>query len=340
MGGFMKTVMLTCTLLLALSCFALATPIPDTGQTACYDNLQEIPCPAPGEPFYGQDAQYPCNPQSYTKLDKHGNDLPALAPWPWAMVRDNVTGLIWEMKTENGSIHHWEYWYKWYAAKHFFIPLLNLMRFGGFSDWRLPTVMELAGIVSHHPQDYPPINTFYFKNTKDGAYWSSQSLTGSPRFAWYVDYSSGFPEIYDKRMTYIYIRAVRGTRSFNDFKDNGDGTVTDEATGLMWQQGTAPGLYNWEEALAYCENLTFAGYDDWRLPKLKELQSIVDYTRYHPSIDPIFADTVSYAYWSSTTIPYPESASNVSFYYGSGTWYEKTARAYVRAVRGGQCEGN
>jgi vancomycin permeability regulator SanA len=54
-------------IMMLFPCMTLATPIPDTGQTKCYDNSQEIPCPQPGQLFYGQDAQYPCNPQSYTK---------------------------------------------------------------------------------------------------------------------------------------------------------------------------------------------------------------------------------------------------------------------------------
>ena len=113
----MKTLVLIGAILLALSCVAMATTVPDTGQNKCYDNHQEIPCPNPGEPFYGQDAQYPCNPQSYTKLDASGNALPDDAPWPWAMVQDNVTGLIWEVKTNDGSIHDKDHMYGWYSAR-------------------------------------------------------------------------------------------------------------------------------------------------------------------------------------------------------------------------------
>ena len=90
-------------LILVLPYLSLAGPVPETGQTKCYNNTEEITCPSPGEPFYGQDAQYITNPQSYTKLDEYGNDLPSSAT-EWVMVRDNVTGLIWEVKTEDGSI--------------------------------------------------------------------------------------------------------------------------------------------------------------------------------------------------------------------------------------------
>ena len=86
-----------CFILLLISVPALAGPVSDTGQTKCYDNNTEITCPQPGEPFYGQDAQYPCNPHSYTKLGQGGVILPAGAT-EWLMVKDNVTGLIWEVK--------------------------------------------------------------------------------------------------------------------------------------------------------------------------------------------------------------------------------------------------
>ena len=71
----------------------------------------------------------------------------------------------------------------------------------------------------------------------------------------------------------------------------------------MWQQATAPGTYTWQQALAYCEDLDLAGHTDWRLPDRNELQSIVDYSRSDPAIDPLFS-TVASNYWSSTTYAY------------------------------------
>ena len=83
---------------LSTMAWAVDCPIPDTGQTKCYDNTQEITCPSPGQDFYGQDAQYPCNLQSYTLLTGG------------IMVQDNVTGLIWEIKTgdNKGDTYDWE----------------------------------------------------------------------------------------------------------------------------------------------------------------------------------------------------------------------------------------
>ena len=127
------------------------------------------------------------------------------------------------------------------------------------------------------------------------------------------------------------------------FTDNGNGTVSDNATGLMWQQDTARdgGNYDamtWEEALAYCEALNLGGLTDWRLPTIKELRSLVDYGEYNPAINKtFFPNTVSSYYWSSTTsADRTASAWSVFFYYGYGSWDYKYSSRYVRAVRGGQ----
>ncbi len=79
------TITLTATFLLVSGMAVAATPVPDTGQTKCYNDSAEIPCPIDGEDFYGQDANYNINPISFTTIDG-------------IMVKDNVTGLIWELK--------------------------------------------------------------------------------------------------------------------------------------------------------------------------------------------------------------------------------------------------
>jgi hypothetical protein len=115
----------------------------------------------------------------------------------------------------------------------------------------------------------------------------------------------------------FYCLYVRGNPAYrkNSFTDNGDGTISDQATGLMWQQADDGVARNWQGALAYAEGLTLAGHDDWRLPNAKELQSIVDYTRsprttHSAAIDPLFACTPITGedgrpnfgcYWTSTT---------------------------------------
>jgi len=124
----------------------------------------------------------------------------------------------------------------------------------------------------------------------------------------------------------FYVFYVRGNTKYgkNDFHNNGDGTITDRATGLTWTKLDSghlkagehkDGTLNWEQALRWTEDLEFAGHSDWRLPNAKELQSIVDYSRspdttHSAAIDPVFKVTpirdalgkVNYPfYWSSTT---------------------------------------
>lgn len=106
-----------------------------------------------------------------------------------------------------------------------------------------------------------------------------------------------------------YVRAVRGDEnaSINDFVDNGDGTITDEATDLMWMQADSSMGMEWEDALVYAENFSYGGYDDWRLPDVKELQSIVDYSGVYPAIDHNYFTTTAleenefYYFWTNTS---------------------------------------
>jgi len=110
----------------------------------------------------------------------------------------------------------------------------------------------------------------------------------------------------------------KGEYGSNDYTDNGDGTITDNASGLMWSQDDSSTGLNWEGALAWVEaqnTAKYLGYGDWRLPNAKELQSIVDYARSpdatgSAAIDPLFnvtpitneAGEIDYPYyWSNTT---------------------------------------
>ena len=314
-----------------------AAPLPDTGQTKCYDNDSEIPCPQPGEPFYGQDGNYLINPPSYTKLDTDGNDLP-VTDESWVMVRDNVTGLIWEVKRNDGSIHDKDDRYGEQQAQDVFIEQVNVENFGGYSDWRLPTIRELESITALGQID-PAVNETYFPNAVPDYYRSSTTCAYLSSYAWSVYFFRGDVREFTKSAL-LYVRAVRGGQSgsLDHLVINGDETVTDTTTGLMWQQATK-GTMNWQNALAYCEGLKLGGYDDWRLPNKRELRSIVDYAEYDPAVDETyFPDTVSSYYWSSTT-RHADYTNNARVVYSKSGYDEntiKTYNMYVRAVRGGQ----
>ena len=313
--------------------------VPDTGQTRCYDTGGEelTRCPSQDDVLYGQDACYLINPPSFTKLSSTGQELSRTAS-SWAMVRDNVTGLIWEVKTDDGGIHDWLGTYNWTDAGAVFIDQLNAERFGGYTDWRLPTKKELI-YLADYGNFSPAIDDYYFPNTiRWSYYWSESEAPAYPGFAWGVLFKGGTANDEDKSTEY-FVRAVRGNKTYNAFTDNGDGTVTHNVTGLMWMKATAEKKMIWMDALAWCENLTLAGYDDWRLPTIKELESIVnDTTSNQLGINTLyFPDTMSSNYWTSTTrVEDPDYAWHISF---SGIIYGYSYKAsyeyYVRAVRGG-----
>ncbi len=128
---------------------------------------------------------------------------------------------------------------------------------------------------------------------------------------------------------------------FADFsKDDTAQIVTDNITKLQWQDDdtVSSSEKSWGDALAYCEELTLGEYNDWRLPNIKELTSIVDDTRVSPSIDiDAFEHVASYNYWSSTT--YAGNSSNawgVDFDSGVQNYYDRSNGGYVRCVRAGQ----
>jgi hypothetical protein len=131
------------------------------------------------------------------------------------------------------------------------------------------------------------------------------------------------------------------------FVDNADGTVTDKVTGLMfvkdpsqipgglWGTPGSPVTMSWANALTNCEALVYAGYSDWRLPNIKELQSIAEYGRNNPAINiAYFPNTRTSYYWTATTyFGNTAYAWIVYFYSGSITYTTKTSLYYVRPVR-------
>lgn len=283
--------------------------LPDTGQDRCYDHTQEITCPNPGEPFYGQDAQY------------HGPQ-PAYQDNGDGTVTDLNTGLMWQ-QDDDGIERMWQ-------------PAMNNcedLRLAGHTDWRLPTRRELVSVVDYG-RWLPAINTDYFPTCRLDEYWSSSPYVDYPDDAWLVDFVSG-NAAHRKRSYYHYVRCVRGESSLSEFVANGNGTVSDALTGLMWQQTDDGQERNWEEALDYCESLGLAGYRDWRLPNIRELESIVDDARHDPAIDPVF-ECRSFFYRSgSTEVIGPVSSWYVYFFNGRVNVSFKTSNYSVRCVRGG-----
>ena len=293
--------------------------IVDTKVTAFYTDLDITTKLLEGDAFYGQDANYIGNEPSYTN---NGDGT----------ITDNVTGLMWEQDMgEKLSFDEAQ-------------EKASKSTLGKHTDWRVPTIKELyslilfTGKVKGEQAIDLFIDTYYFNhpigNTSigereiDAQTWSSTEYVGltmnSDETVFGVNFVDGRIKGYPKykkgtgSANTMYFRMVRGNTEYgkNLFIDNGDGTVSDNATGLMWQKADDGTSRNWEESLEYAQNLKLANYSDWRLPNAKELQSIVDYSRSpqttnSPAINPIFATTEindpdgnsgQYPYfWTSTT---------------------------------------
>ena len=287
-------------------------PMVDTAQGTCYNNSDLIDCPAEGEAFYGQDAQYTGNVPSYTD---NGDGT----------ITDNVTGLVWTQELSDYSM-------VWSDAEEY----AESLTIGGITDWRVPTLKELWSIRDFS-QGWPWVNTDYFYLVGDGSEgaqqhsWSSNyylvdTEEAAKNVAFAVNDWTGHIKAFDGRR---FVRCVSGDPyGINDYVENGDGTITDEATGLMWAQDDSCMAMDWETALAYAEDSTSAGYDDWRLPNVKELQSIVDYSGVFPAIDTSMFNITKITneagnadcpyFWTSTTNPYIDQRDADGYWYA---WY-------------------
>ena len=240
----------------------VTSALPDTGIDRCYNQDIAINCPlSESEPFYGQDFHYSSHPMSFAN---NGDGT----------ITDNVTSLMWQMAPDGQA-------YNWYKATGTFDAVNNPTAFnvcsnltlGGHTDWRLPEKRELQSIVDYGVVN-PAIDTDYFSNTGPSAYWADTEYDSTD--AWYVQFADG-AVMTDGKTTDKNVQCVRGTVwGSNDFVDNGDGTVTDNDSGLMWQK-TGQGSGNeWQEMLGVCTGLDLAGHSDWRLPDIKELATIAD----------------------------------------------------------------
>jgi hypothetical protein len=177
----------------------------------------------------------------------------------------------------------------------------------GYDDWRLPLMKELISIADYG-NVRPAIDMGAFKNMPHGSsgIWAFPAIGDHKEHVWHV----GFPDGHIMGQHIYSTKLVRCVRADDDaafhanvFADNGDGTVSDAVTGLMWQQKLDYETYQWVESIQYCESLELAGHDDWRLPNVKEGVSIVDYNSHAPTIDPeFFPNTPSDRFfWLSTS---------------------------------------
>jgi hypothetical protein len=313
--------------------------IVSAGQTECYDAGGEIAPPAKGADFYGQEAQHQGNQPSYTK---NADGL---------TVTDNVTGLMWQQSPDtngDGVINRADKM-AWEEVQEY-PAVLNAKKFAGYDDWRLPSIKEMYSLILFIGTDPNPmapdatgevpfLDTRYFsfaygipaegERIIDSQY-ASSTLYVSKTMGGYdtlfgVNFADGRIKGYGLKMPdgsvkKFVVQLVRGNPAYgkNDYVDNKDGTITDTATGLMWTQADSGKGLDWKEALGWAQEMNaqdYLGHNDWRVPGVKELQSVIDYTRspdttQSAAIDPLFSCTPITneagqpdfpCYWTSTT---------------------------------------
>jgi blue copper oxidase len=282
--------------------------LPDTGQTTSYTATT------------GEDADYTAIAPTL-EINSNGT------------VVDLVTGLMWQ-QADGGEM----------TADDAMMYCDNLT-LGGYTNWRLPNAHEAFSILNHQNNN-PALNTTIFTTSAAEYWWTSDFEANSMSNAWATNAGGGIGNhpitetISAGGTKRFHARAVRNiapaTTLANRFVNNNNGTITDNLTGLIWQQVPTNTTRTWEQALTYAEGLTLGGASDWRLPNIKELQSLTDVRLTNPALDTNFFSGIGVKkYWSATSLPNQStSAWYLNTQYGITTYDPKTTANYTICVKG------
>ena len=312
---------------------------------------------------------------SFTRLNFDGSEYSGTGEdyttQPWSCVIDNVTGLVWEIKTTNGGTSDASNQYTWYdntnPTTQELVDATNTAQLCGLTNWRLPTVQEIESLASYNY--VPAIDADYFPNTKGDStewYWTTDPDSSGSNNLWAYNAHAGSTVSAGSGSTY-YVRLVSSSDAvgawFSDYSDsrytdNEDGTISDHRTGLMWMKCTYGLSYDssgndcddgsgatatsgdwqaaFDKAATANDNSGIFNYTDWRLPNKKELSSIVDLGNTPSTVNQtIFPSTQGAAYWTSTPSAADDTkASTIDFSTGAyGAATRSTNAIYVRLVR-------
>lgn len=271
------------------------------------------PCPVAGEDYYGQDGNYILPAPSYAQ------------PQP-GVVSDLVTGLTWEQIDSYNT-----------RLLSDAVEYCQDLELGGLTDWRLPSMRELMSLMDMgkaYPD--PAIDSNYFPHVAAEYYWSS---SGANSFYWPVDFWGRLqPQMSLSSLAAGEVQAVRcvhGAQALEGDLSFESGLWIDGATGLQWQSAHLP-EQAWYEALQACEDLTLGGHSDWRLPNIKELETLVDRQSDDESrtFQVLQTDTGTGAFWSSTPYLLNYGALLIRFNSGSQSNDYPGSDHAARCVRG------
>lgn len=330
------------------------SPLNDTGITFCSDGAFNVnSCGIStyprqdgdfGRDFSDNDDKDGHAGFNFAKISSTGEKL-ALTAKTWACVKDNVTGLLWEVKTTENAREN----YPFASAKEF-IEMKNTQKFCGETNWRLPQIQELQSIVDYsvsYPN--PNIDLNFFSNSTNQIYWSATPYAKNQNDVWGIYFDDGRVYEQDKntQAALLLVSSTQKTLQKNYVILENGNEVLDTQTGLIWRRCVEGMKWNGKTCSGYplgamlIESLHRAASEarlsgkNWRLPNIKELGSLLDMSQPNLAIDlTIFPNTPNDQMWSSS--PYALDAFFgwvVHFYYGASyyTYLEDTAN--VRLVR-------
>ena len=337
--------------------FLIDGVLPDTGQMGCYDAYSEVSCEDLEEHLFGQDSHFGWDlhsPERFFRTDQQRPEEP--------VVFDYQTQLTWQgcIAGRRGLYCEGDDILMDHADAAAYCESLGEDGYGGYGDriWRLPEVHELWAIMDHGAVE-PMVNSDHFPNTPAREHWSATPVHphSDLGYNWMTSFLDGYIDGYSSDRE-LAVRCVTrdqlspGRLYPSEPQAEADIVVRDTGTGLMWRRcslgqtgdrcedGDAS-MMGWTEALSACRDNGFAGYQDWRLPSVNELMSILDYEAANPAVDEDAFPGAAFAYqevahWSSTTLKGgPREAMAVDFSLGFVRASPKTYPMHVLCVRKG-----